>query len=90
MTIPFPNGMVLNLQEKTILDRLARGWTCKQIAKGLGIGDTSFSITLRIIKVKLQARTKAQAVAIAVFRQQILPFETKIPYPARDIGGNEE
>jgi DNA-binding NarL/FixJ family response regulator len=82
MTQPFPNNTTpLNVQEKTLLDRLARGWSCRSIAKTLEIGDTTFSIMVRVIKAKLNAHTKSQAVAIAITRQWIYPFDTKIPYP---------
>jgi len=65
----------LTLREVTILDRLARGFNYDAIAKEQAVGVATLDVYIRIIKTKLAAKTTTQAVAFAVYKRWIHPFE---------------
>ncbi len=53
----------LSQREKTVLDRLAVGFLYKEIAAEMGVSVTTVSTYVRRIYVKLQVRSRSQAVA---------------------------
>ena len=61
----------LTVEERAALDRLAKGFTYKEIMAQFQMSHTTFYLTLRVARAKLGAETTIQAVAVAVKRRLI-------------------
>ncbi len=66
---PAQQEYTLSDREKTVLDRLAMGFLYKEIAAELGVSVTTVSTYVRRIYVKLQVRSRAQAVAKVMIKK---------------------
>lgn len=63
---PLPGSTRLTGREQDVLDGLIQGETCAQTAQRLGLSERTVKNVVSVLLSKLGARTRAQAVAIAV------------------------
>lgn len=68
---PTPNGTALTRRERQVISRLAMGLDGPQIAAELGISNPTVQTHVRNAMGRLGARTRAQAVALALTRGEI-------------------
>lgn len=66
-------GVILTAREQEVLSGLARGLTDDEIGHSLAISVRTVRFHLNQARIRLEARTRAQAVAIAVYRGLITP-----------------
>lgn len=69
----------INWQERTILDRVARGWSFEEIQQELETSPIEVKRLCHTAMNKINARTVAQAACYAVWAGMIYPFDTPSP-----------
>jgi len=65
----------LSVREREVLALLAQGGTAKSVSQRLGISPRTVEVHAASIVVKLRARNRMHAVAIAVYVGTIVPYE---------------
>ncbi|HVN55326.1 MAG TPA: helix-turn-helix transcriptional regulator [Anaerolineaceae bacterium] len=68
---------VLTIRQAQVLDRLRRGYSLKQIASQLVVGERTVRDHLRILKRKFGAESTAQLIALASQNQDLPPVEPR-------------
>jgi len=68
----------LTLRERTLLDRVARGWSFEEIQKELKTSDIEVKRLCSGAMGKLDKKTIAAAACYATWRGWILPFELPV------------
>jgi DNA-binding CsgD family transcriptional regulator len=78
-------GVRLSEQERDILARCATGWTVAAVADAMGLTSQVVRLTLATTIVKIGARSKTEAVMIAV-RNGLIDLPTESRRAMRTIG----